>query len=116
MKRFSLLVFVLLAGIHPVMAKDFHFHGDIRAAIAAVGKAQHLTVEPSSGARRNIQIDIDMPDTSTTVALLREIGQQAGDRADINFSPKSRTVQIDYKYDSVPPPKTNSQTTAATYE
>ncbi|MVF24239.1 P-type conjugative transfer protein TrbG [Methylocaldum sp. BRCS4] len=115
MKRSFLPYLLAISSMQAVWAKDLHLHGDIRAAVATVAKAHDLTVLPATGVKRSIQIDIDMPDTSAT-SLLREIGEQAGDKADINFSPRKRTVQIDYKYDPVPAPKTRSQIAAETYE
>jgi len=98
-----------------VLAKGGHYHGDIRNVVAEVAQAHHLTVVPATGTKRNIPIDIDMADTSE-VDILREVGRQAGNAADINYSRNRHTVQIDYKFDPVPVPKTLNQTTKATYE
>jgi|UPI000689944D P-type conjugative transfer protein TrbG len=119
MKRFPLMVFVFVAGSMQsalVLAKNAHFHGDIHKVVSSIAKAHHLTVEPATGVKRSIPINIDMADVSA-LSVLREVGEQAGDKADINYSPKNRTVQIDYKFDPAPvPPKSFSQTAKATFE
>jgi P-type conjugative transfer protein TrbG len=116
MKRLFLIVVVLGVMLSTeVLAKGGHYHGDIRNVVTEVAKAHHLIVVPATGTKRNIPIDIDMSDTSD-VDILREVGRQAGNAADINYSSKRRTVQIDYKFDPVPVPKTLNQTAKATYE
>lgn len=84
-----------------VLSTDFHFHGDIISAVRQVSLSEHLLVLPPVGDIRPIQVDMDVA-SGTATTILREIGNQAGTKADISFNGISRTVQITYHDDPLP--------------
>jgi P-type conjugative transfer protein TrbG len=84
-----------------VFATDFHYHGDITAAVRQIAREHHLTVVPPSGDIRPISVDVDV-DAADITSILRAIGDKAGSQADVIYNGRKRTVQIEFQDEPLP--------------
>jgi P-type conjugative transfer protein TrbG len=99
--RSFLLFGIVLTVPGAVIASEFHYHGDITAAVRQLARKERLTALPPTGDIRPITVDVDM-DSSNITAILRSIGEQAGNKADVVYNARQRTVKIDFKDNPLP--------------
>jgi P-type conjugative transfer protein TrbG len=85
----------------PTFSADYHYHGDITAAVRQIARKEHLTVLPPSGDIRPIMVDVDM-DGSNLTDILRALGEQAGTQADVIYNPRKKTVSVYFKDEPLP--------------
>jgi P-type conjugative transfer protein TrbG len=97
----SFIFGVILTSGWAVSASEFHYHGDITAAVRQLARKEHLTALPPEGDIRPIIVDVDM-DSSNLAAILRAIGEQAGSKADVIYNARLRTVKIEFKDEPLP--------------